>query len=253
MKTIIYQSHALEKMVPWLRACTNSVAAWTQHIGAEYRFLGDELFDLLPSALQEKYAAQPVILTDLARLRLLLGALQEGYGRAVWLDADILVFTPDQLLLPETTYAVGREVWVQRQGGKLRAYRKVHNALLMTSKGDSFLPFYADAAERLLERAAPPLVPQFIGPKFLTAQHNIAGLHVCESVGMLSALALRDVVTGGGSALDLTVGGHETPPAAFNLSASYEGKESDGICNSEADYETAVEALLAKGCSLLSV
>jgi len=253
MKTIVYQSHALEKMVPWLRACTSSVEAWTQHISAEYRFLGDELFDLLPPVLREKYAAQPVILSDLARLRLLLGALQEGYERAVWLDADILVFAPERFVLPKTTHVVGREVWVQRQDGKLRAYRKVHNALLMTSKGDSFLPFYADAAECLLERAVPPLVPQFIGPKFLTAQHNIVGLHVCESVGMLSALALKDAVMGGGPALDLTVEGHEIPPAAFNLSASYAGKESDGICNSEADYEAAVEALLAKGCSLLSV
>lgn len=218
--------------------------------GYEYRFLDDELFDFVPSRIRSKYSAQPVILADLARLRLLQAGLSDGFERVVWIDADVFAFAPDRLQLPETSHAIGREVWVQMRGEKLRAYRKVHNAFLMSSSGDSFLPFYADAAERLLEQAKPPLVPQFIGPKFLTAQHNIAGLHVSDCVGMLSPLALRDLVDGGGAAMDLTLSGHTDMPAAFNLSASYAGKESDGVQNSEAEYEAAI-LKLADGAAAL--
>jgi len=243
MKTVILQSHSTDALKPWLRGCLASVEAWAAHVGADYRFLGDELFRHIPSWVREKVAPQTVIATDLARLRLMQQTLREGYDRVLWLDADMLVFAPERLPLPEGPHAVGREVWVQQSGAGQKAYRKVHNAFLMATKGDSFLPFYADAAERMLTRAAPPLAPQFIGPKFLTALHNMTGLHVEERAGMLSPLALRDVLVGGGPALEKTLEGHKVPPAAFNLSASYAGRESDSVLNTEADYKAVIEKL----------
>lgn len=244
MKTVILQSHAEEALRPWVSRCLASVREWATQIGADYRFMHDDLFDHIPAWVREKVAPQTVIATDLARLRLMQNVLQEGYDRAVWLDADVLVFAPGQLPLPDGPHAVGREVWVQGSPGDLKAYRKVHNAFLMTSREDSFLPFYADAAESMLTRAKPPLVPQFIGPKFLTALHNMTGLFVEERIGMLSPLALRDALEGGGKALEMTLAGHKHPPAAFNLSASYCAREADGVCNAEADYETVIERLL---------
>ena len=247
MKTIVYQSHSPSKLRPWMESCTESVRGWSASVGADYEFVGDELFDLIPKTLYSKFCDQPIVLTDLARLRLMLGAFKRGYQRVIWMDADILIFDPDVMELPTSPHAVGREVWVQPTKGKLQAYKKVHNAFLMTSKQDSFLPFYAEAAERLLLKVVPPVVPQFIGPKWLSAQHNISALHVMECAGMLSPLALADICAGGGAALGMTVDKHTRPLAAFNLSASCLGKTSDGICNSEADYERAVERLLANG------
>ncbi len=245
MKTIILQSHAPDALTPWLRKCLASVEAWAALVGADYRFQGDELFDHIPAWVRDKVAPQTVIATDLARLRLMQQALRESYDRALWLDADMLVFAPERLPVPKDPHAVGREVWVQHSSGGLKAYRKVHNAFLMTTRDDTFLPFYADAAERMLTRAKPPLVPQFIGPKLLTALHNMTDLHVEERAGMLSPLALRDVLTGGGAALEQTLAGHKVPPAAFNLSASYMGRKSDGVLNTEADYEAVIEKLVA--------
>ncbi len=245
MKTVILQSHAPDAMKPWLCKCRASVEVWAAHVGADYRFLGDELFGHIPSWVREKVAPQTVIATDLARLRLMQDFLHEGYDRVLWLDADMLVFAPERLPVPEGPHAVGREVWVQQSGGGLKAYRKVHNAFLMTTRDDSFLPFYADAAERMLTRAKPPLVPQFIGPKLLTALHNMTELSIEERAGMLSPLALRDVLNGGGLALEQTLAGHKAHPAAFNLSASYMGRESDGVLNTEADYEAVVEILFS--------
>ena len=159
----------------------------------------------------------------------------------------MLVVDEAAFVIADKPYSIGREVWVQRKEGKLQAYKKVHNAFLMATKGDSFLPFYADAAESLLRRAEGPLVPQFAGPKLLTALHNTVGLNVQENAGMLSPLALNDICEGGGAALAKTISGHQMPLAAVNMSASLLGQDVDGVCNTARDYERAIELLLANG------
>ena len=107
-----------------------------------------------------------VIATDLARLYLLQNALQRGYQTVIWCDADFLIFNPGQFELPETAYALGREVWIQLNAkNKLKAYRKVHNAFLMFRQGNTFLDFYTDTAKRLLRQTSGQMPSQFIGPK----------------------------------------------------------------------------------------
>lgn len=245
MKTIVVQSHSSSRIVPWIASCLQSVKDWAERSGFDYRFLGDELFDQIPAWVRDMVGGQTVIATDLARLRLMQQCFREGYDRAIWLDADMLVFAPEHFTVGGGPHAVGREVWVQKEDrGRLKAYRKVHNAYLMATKDDSFLPFYADSAEQMLARAKPPLVPQFIGPKLLTALHNLTGLQVEERAGMLSPLALRGVHDGGGEAHEMTVAGHGEQPAAYNLSASYCGRESDGVLNTPTDYEGVIGKLL---------
>jgi fructose-specific component phosphotransferase system IIB-like protein len=247
MQTIVYQSHSPDKLKPWMELTVASVKEWAQMAGYDYRFIGNELFEAVPQPLRAKYSSQPVVLSDLARLRLLQAAISQGYERAIWMDADMLVFAPEALHIPAERHLVGREVWVQRQHEALKTYKKVHNAFMAFTADDSFLPFYADCAEDFLDRAEAPVVPQFIGPKFLTAQHNLIELNVLESAGMLSPLCLADVLKGGGAALELMKGAHKGKLAAVNMSASYEGREADGVCNREQDYEQAVQILLKGG------
>ena len=80
---------------------------------------------------------------------------------------------------------------------------KVHNAFMMYKKGNSFLDFYTDTAERLLLQNNGRIPPQFIGPKLLTAIHNVVQCPVLETAGMLSPLVVKDIANGGGAALDL--------------------------------------------------
>jgi hypothetical protein len=67
---------------------------------------------------------------------------------------------------------------------KLRAYVKVRNAFLMFRKGNHFLDFYTATAQRLLRLNQGSMPPQFIGPKLLTALHNVAICPVMETAGM---------------------------------------------------------------------
>jgi len=203
-----------------------SVQNWAKQQNYDYQFIGDALFDTLPQWVLEKTSAQKVIATDLARLKCLQQFLAAGYQRVVWLDADFLIFAPDNFQLPEPgqlaeKYALGREVWVQpkpaeqkagqepvrNKATKFKAYKKVHNAFLLFDaqfdQRNSFLDFYTAHAERLLEKVSGPMPPQFIGPKLLTALHNVVQCPVQENAGMLSPWVIADILAGGGPALTL--------------------------------------------------
>jgi hypothetical protein len=220
-RTLVVQSHRSPLPWPWLEACLESVRRWCTANRYEYRFIGDDLFDYVPAGLLKRTQGQPVIATDLARLHVLREALKGDYERVVWMDADFLVFNPSAFTLPVDACALGREVWVQTdEQGKLRVHKKVHNAFLMFRQGNSFLDFYADTAERLLAENRGTVPPQFIGPKLLTALHNVAGLPVLETAGMFSPLVIRDVLAGQGPALDLFTRHSVQPVTAANLCIS---------------------------------
>ncbi len=226
-RTLVIQSHRLPLPQPWLGHCIDSVAAWAELRGYDYEFCGDALFDLLAPELREKTIRQPVIAADLARLVALDHALnQRGYDCAVWCDADFLIFAPERLQLPADSYAFGREVWVQRNAAghgrkAISVHSKVHNAWMMFRRGNPMLPFYRHAAERLVRaHADKPMVPQFVGPKFLSAIHNMIQCPVCEPAAMLAPDVAADLVLGAGPCLDRFTARSTIRPAAVNLCAS---------------------------------
>lgn len=225
-KTIVLQSHRKPLPYPWLNQCLQSVQAWSKQNHYNYVFIGDEIFDPLTDSILEKTQQQKVIATDLARLIALQDYLQQGYQTVIWCDADFLIFDTDNFNLPESNYALGREVWVQQdKKGKLRAYNKVHNAFLMFRKGNSFLQFYIDSATRLLELNTGAIPPQFIGPKLLTALHNIVQCPVLETAGMLSPSVLQDLSKGHGASLDLFRKNSPQAITAANLCSSLASNE----------------------------
>lgn len=249
-KTLIIQSHTEPFPFDWLEVCTHSVESWSKTQDYEYRFYGDELFDRVDPKLVDKFSNQKVIITDLARLLVLKEALNEGYDRAIWLDADVLVFAPNQFKLPELWdlpegYMVGREVWVQsslKTANKLSAHVKVHNAFLLFDRGNSFLDFYIDQAERFLHQCQGSVPPQFIGPKLLTALHNVIQCPVMDSAGMLSPEVIKALLSSDKPSriLELFRKKSPQPIAAANLCSSLAG----GIEVSNKEIETLVDKLL---------
>ncbi|MFT7289464.1 MAG: hypothetical protein ACI87W_003598 [Halieaceae bacterium] len=245
MRTVVLQSQRPGTLPTWQQHCCESVCAWAKSQAFEYQFCGDELFERLPPRLREKLQGQPVVAADLARLLWMRDCLQSGYERAIWCDADLLIFQHfDQVPID---HAFGREFWVQRRGEGLRSYRRIHNAWLVFEAGSAILPFYIDRAMAMLQQVRMPVVPQFIGPKLLSALHNIVNFNVEERVGMLSPLAMRDVLHGGGAALDQLQHGHGEALCALNLCASYVNRDSDGVCHDDSAYLQATERLLASG------
>lgn len=248
--TLVIQSHKNPLPYRWLETCIDSVRQWADQYGFDYQFANDDkLFSTLATDLLEKTAAQKVIATDLARLRLVQAALRNGYQAVIWCDADFLIFNPNKFKVLDTHYALGHEVWIQfDRSDKLKAYSKVHNAFLMFRQGNHFLDFYADTAERLLRLNQGRMPPQFIGPKLLTALHNIVQCPVLETAGMLSPLVMRDLLQGGGKALDLFRLKSPVEIYGANLSASLVSKEGFG----EDDMGRVIENLIRSGCQDLT-
>ncbi len=225
--TLVLQSCPASETTGWLADCMQSVRGWAEQQGCSYRWLDDELFSILPDALRPGERITPVIASDLARLEWARDLLRNAQAeQVIWFDADVLVFDPDHLSLPQGDSAVGREIWVQVEAdGRLRSYKKVHNAALYFRADamgrNSFLDFYADTARRLLtEHTGGGMPPQFIGPKLLTALHNVVQLPVWESVGMVSPALAEDLLGANNGALACYARKAAFPVAAANLCRS---------------------------------
>jgi len=237
---LVLQSHRRPLPFAWLERCLDSVATWARAQGLERRFVDDELFDLVPADLMAKCAERRVVATDLARLAWLDRALEQGYEPVVWIEADVLVFDPDGLQVGDTSCAVGRETWVEGTARAPRVRRHVQNAWLMFRRSNPLLAFYRYTAERMVRVHEGPMVPQLIGPKLLTALHNLAGFPVREAVDMLSPAVLGDVARGGGPFRDALVSHREVRLAAVNLGGS--GAASREVTNEQV--ERAIDRLL---------
>lgn len=233
--TLVLQSHQNPLPFAWLQKCIDSVKSWCEINSFQYRFMDDALFDFLEEEIIEKTSKQKVIATDLARLLAMQQALEEGVDRVIWLDADFLIFEPLKFVVPDNSYAVGREVWVQKNNdSKLRSYVKVHNAFLMFERENNFLSFYIETATKLLTQNSGDIPPQFIGPKLLTALHNIVQFPVMEVAGMLSPLVIRDIVYGkGGEALNLF--NHKSPEVIAGANLCCSSIESEELLGQEMD------------------
>lgn len=220
----VIQSHRTPLPAFWYEPCRDSVRAWARARGYEYQWLGDELFDLLPTEIRARTRAQPVVASDIARLAAMQNALADGADRAVWLDADTFVISQDRFELPAGREGFGREVWVQQDAaGRLQVRDKIHNAFLLFANDSPVLPFYRYAAERLVLRHEGPMVPQLAGPKFLAVLHNLLALPVAERAGVLSPAVIRDLIAGDGPALALFRRRSPAAPAAVNLCGSMVG------------------------------
>lgn len=221
--TVVLQSHARPLPCDWLAQCLASVRRWSAARGFDYVLTRDELFDVVPQHLLDKTATQRVVATDLARLKAAQALLADGYDTVVWCDADFLIFDPGNFHLPDEPYALGREVWIEphlTKPGKFTARKQVHNAFLMFRQGNSFLDFYVDTASQMLERINGPMPPQFIGPKLLTALHNVIQCPILETAGMLSPAVIREIASEPGPALKLFRQRSPRQPAAANLCTS---------------------------------
>lgn len=250
MKTVVYQSYRSGRHDPatprWLARCLAEAEAWAERQGFAYRFYGDEILDKAPDWFRDKAAGRTAIVTDLGRLELARDLLAADFERCIWLDADVYVARPEALSLAgDDEFLLGREVWVQsdRKGGGLQVRRNVHNAVMMFRRGNPFLTFYRDACLRIMARVEGGVPPQIIGPKLLTALHNIIGFPTIDGVAMASPLVLRDLAAGGGPARDLLHVETEAPIAAYNLCHSYVGRGVDGVRVTEDLMMRAIDAL----------
>ena len=228
MKTLVIQSYRTNNTPDWISLCLANTRKWVEMHGYDYRFVGDEIFQRVPDWYVEKTQDYPQIATDLGRLELISEALKEGYKRVAWIDADVLIFNPEPFTINITSgFALGRELWVQQApSGGVKFYRNVHNAYCVFCQNNAFLDFYRHACKQVVSRMEPApgkgLVPQIVGPKLLTALHNIIGFDLLDDIAMASPMILHGLANDGNEALTILADSTTKPVFGANLCSSLE-------------------------------
>ncbi|WP_404380175.1 hypothetical protein [Caenispirillum salinarum] len=260
---ILLQSHRPDPP-PWMRRCLDSVRAFAEAHGYAYRLLDDDaLFDGIPPAYMAKCRDHGRMATaaDLGRLLRARDALAEGAARAVWLDADVLVFAPGRLsadldaAAADHSHAFGVEVWVQpgpKPGARPVARRNVHNAACLFMPATPVLDFLIHACERLVERLEPEkgFPPQLCGPRLLNALDPLVRFPLLETCGMVSPLLGADLIgAGDGRALAAFQQRSKDmrPPAALNLCSSLAEAETAGVTCDTSYYHRLITVLETGG------
>ncbi|NKB43389.1 MAG: hypothetical protein GKS03_03835 [Alphaproteobacteria bacterium] len=251
MQTTVIQTYRIDDQPDWIATCLRSTEAWAKTNDWAYFFRGDDIFDLVPPAFREKFSNQKPLQIDIARLLWAREIFDTNVAteRVIWLDSDVFVFDSGAIHIdPTLDFALGRQIWVQPgQDGRHRTYRQVHNAILVINRSTPVLDFLIQTVLTLAERHDGPASPQFLGPKLLTALHNIVGFPVIESVGMTSPLVLGDLATGGGPALSQMANAMDSPLGAVNLCSSYRNQTVDGIHCDDGVFEDAINTLNTRG------
>ena len=248
INTLVIQSYRTEAVPEWIANCLDSVRAWAALQAYEYRFIGDEILDYVPPWYRDRAGGRMPVITDLGRLIAMLKALTDGVGTVVWVDADVVVFGPDDLHADiDGDHAFAREVWVQPGGNGLKVYRNVHNAYCIFRQGNPILDFYIHACLSVMQRVDGGVPNQIVGTKLLTAMHNLIGFPLIENVGMISPLVLRDLLADGGPALELLAAESPGSLKAANLCGSLVGSNSDGVDIDDSMMMDAVDRLRTNG------
>ncbi|MDG2177021.1 MAG: hypothetical protein P8M72_12955 [Gammaproteobacteria bacterium] len=220
-RTLVLQSYRTDPVPDWIQQCIDSVQSWCNKQNLTWRFIDDDLFDLVPDWYMDKTGKGPIA-TDYARLVLMQNALAtEDVEQVIWLDADIFILDDDMQISSEKSCAFGQEIWIQENQGTIRARKNVHNAVCLFKQGCAVLPFLTETVASIIQRVDPDkIAPQMVGPKLLSALHSLYDFSLLPQVGALSQEVAADIKAGSGPALDLLLEKTSVPLQAVNLCAS---------------------------------
>lgn len=245
MKTIVYQSYRTTGVPPWIETCMQTVRDWAAASSHDYRFIDDRLFDYVPAWYREKAGPQICPVTDLARLMVARELLDEGYDNAVWVDADMLVFAPESLLVNiEKDFAFCHEIWLQPDAAGLpTCTHRVNNSITVFARNNTHLEFFIDACQRIA-RHKPGLGKLDVGTRFLTQLRGVLPFPLIANVGMFSPAVMADIAGGEDQFLRHYARHLMSPLACANLCGSLLGTQVAGVASDDRFYEAVVDRCL---------
>jgi hypothetical protein len=245
MKTVVFQSYRTSRVAGWTNTCMASTKAWAESRGFDYRFFDDEFFELAPAWFRERCAGEVCPVTDLARLVAARDFLAAGYERTVWVDADVLVFAPEDFKLDvRDGFAFCLEVWgLLGDDGRARFEQRINNSVSVFTRGNRQLDFFIDACLRI-GQGKERLHKLDVGTRFLTGLAALMPMPVLPHAGTLSPLLVNDIA--GGEDRFVPEYARRLPQrlAAANLCGSLVGLPMDGAEAGEAAFAKTVAVLL---------
>jgi hypothetical protein len=179
--------------------------------------------------------------------------LKTSYLHVIWVDADVLVFSPNSFQLPiNKNFSFSKEVYVGfDKKNQLKAYHKVNNAVTLMSRGNTFLPFYIEAMQEIVKNSK-ECSWTAVGTNFLSLMNKQFPIDHINNVGLFSPIVMKDIANGGGQALDLFLSHFASPIYAANLCLTFYGSKSTGVNMNDELYEKVIQNLLQDNGSWLT-
>lgn len=260
MHTIVIQSYRTDNTPAWLQRCMQTVKAWADSSGYEYLFIDDALFEYVPRRFRTPAPVSLLPLTDLARLGVLREKLASGYERALWVDADVVIFRPDEFRIPNSCGALlCHEIWTRMDAqGQVQHERCINNAVMVFDRGHPLLDFLHHAAMELFAHLEPAKIhTTTIGTDFLTRLGRLYPMRLMTDVACLSPMLIHALATGQQPGLLQEHAMHFGAPFhAANLCRSLlESESSNSSRRAElnaAQLNGVVEKIIATGSEVLS-
>ena len=247
-QTIVYQSYRTADVPPWLETCLRSAREWAAARGFEYRYFDDRFFEFCPPWYRDAVRRNVLLQSDLARLVAARELLAEGCGRAIWIDADVLVFAPDRFDV-ETghPFAFNTELWVGPDAqNRIVGWRRVNNAVCTFARGNAILDFYIDACQRIVRHKPDDALDRLgVGTQFLSTLNQLVPLPLIRCVGTFNPILMDHLARGDAAHLRAYRQGFGQPVAAANLCGSFRHAVCQGVKMEDSIYDGVVRRLLA--------
>lgn len=220
MKALVLQSFRTADVPAWMSSCMHSVQQWASHNQFDYRFIDDVFFSRAPDWMRRRCAGNLYALTDVCRLLWLTDILDEGYECAIWADADMLIFAPNELTIPASIGSIFAGELFMRAGQK--SYDKINygisNAFMAFTREGLVLNVYLDACIRQLKKSQPAVLPRTaLGPQMLKELAKTESLRTLDSIALFTLPLMRDIAKGGGRGLSAYLRHSAATPKAANL------------------------------------
>ncbi len=225
MKTIVYQSFRTHDVPNWINVCMDTVKTWAAKNQYDYVFIDDELFNKVPDWYRQKVNSQIHLVSDLARLNLAREYLDKEFDRAIWIDADVVIFDQENFQLPQHQgYSFSREVYVwSDRNQQLKMQRRVNNAVMYMDKGNHFLPFYIESCMNMI-KSREEFRHTLVGTDFLSAVNHYYPIDHIHSMGLFSPLLTQNIIARSGPALDIFCQHFAHPIYAANLCLTFRSR-----------------------------
>lgn len=257
MKTIVYQSFKADDVPSWLGRCLDSVMQWSRNNGFDY-VREDNFYDYVPDWYVKKAQNKINVIADLARLKLARKYLDQGYERVIWMDADVIIFNPENLTIETTeSHLLCNEVWLDTAdnvdfgAGEIFCASKITNSITMFTQDSKFLDFYIEATESIVKRNVGYLSKLCVSTNFFTPLSKIVYLPLFHQVGLFSPILMHGIVSDDQEILQSYVQSLGSPVYAANLCYSFRNKTYKGLSISDALFDETITKLLStKGIAI---